>query len=183
MTTPASRPVATVNTQAQLLEGCRFCISQCELLLTMLSAEDFVLERNGSSVGTHLRHVLDRFQCFFNGLASCHIDYDARKRDQSIAASLDAAIFAFASISKRVDSIAGNGAVTNCLSVQESVHPEKSAVTISSTVERELMGLITHTTHHLAILALLMKSMGYTVDNDFGKAPSTILYERQQQST
>lgn len=138
--------------------------------------------RNGSSVGTHLRHVLDRFQCFFNGLPSCHIDYDARKRDQSIASNLDAALFAFTSISKRMEAIAGSTFVATELSVQESVHHEGPPVRISSSVERELMGLITHTTHHLAIIALLVKSMGYEVDKDLGKAASTILYERLPQS-
>jgi hypothetical protein len=51
-------------------------------------------------------------------------------------------------------------------------------VSITSTVDRELMALITHSIHHLAIIALIVKSYGYEMDDDFGKAPSTIVYER-----
>jgi hypothetical protein len=40
------------------------------------------------------------------------------------------------------------------------------------------MGLISHSTHHLAIIGLLAKSLGCQMDSDFGKAASTILYER-----
>ena len=39
------------------------------------------------------------------------------------------------------------------------------------------MGLVTHSIHHLAIIALIVKSYGYEMDSDFGKAASTILYE------
>lgn len=188
MTISISRPnaIADLNAQVQLVEGCRYCLTQCELLLKIVSPEDFALANNGASIGTHLRHVLDRFQCFFNGLATGHIDYDARKRDHAIATSPEAAAFALASISRRVETIASNTGNNNAenisavLSVQESVHHLGPAVTVGSTVERELMGLIVHATHHLAIIAMLARQMGYVVDKDFGKAPSTILYERQQ---
>src|SRR5437773_8305705 len=44
-------------------------------------------------VGGHLRHVLEFYECFLDGLESSHIDYDARKRDARIetcrAAALD----------------------------------------------------------------------------------------------
>lgn len=190
-----SRPSATadLDAQAQLVEGCRYCLTQCDLLLGMVSAEDFARANNGASVGTHLRHVFDRFQCFFNGLPTAHIDYDARKRDPAIAISLDAAAFALAATANRVEAIAsntGNNTGNNTgenhhsgynLTVRESVRYPGPAVTVGSTVERELMGLITHATHHLAIIAVLVKQMGYVVDEDFGKAPSTIHYEHQQQ--
>ena len=39
------------------------------------------------------------------------------------------------------------------------------------------MGLITHTTHHLAIMGMIARDLGYHLDDDFGKAPSTIVFE------
>ena len=79
------------------------------------------------------------------------------------------------------------------ITVRESVYHQGPSVEIPSTVDRELMGLISHSIHHLAhrahtaismndthlaIIALITKSFGYRLDSDFGKAPSTILYER-----
>lgn len=182
MANSVPRPVATLNSQAQLLEGCRFCINQCELLLRTLTPEDFSAGENGASVGAHLRHVIERFQCFFNGLSSSHIDYDGRKRDQLIANNLEAANFAFASINKRLESLEDLDPDLPVLSIQELVHHLGTPVNISSTLGRELLGLIAHTTHHLAIVALLAKSMGYELDRDFGKAPSTIQHERLGES-
>src|SRR5215469_9241177 len=37
--------------------------------------------------GAHLRHVLEFYHCFLDGLDSSHIDYDARRRDESIERS------------------------------------------------------------------------------------------------
>ena len=34
--------------------------------------------------GAHLRHVLDFYQCFLNGVGSSHIDYDSRRRDEAV---------------------------------------------------------------------------------------------------
>src|ERR1051326_1605385 len=41
--------------------------------------------------GAHLRHVLEFYQCFLDGLESSHIDYDARRRDKSAERSRSAA--------------------------------------------------------------------------------------------
>ena len=57
------------------------------------------------------------------------------------------------------------------------------AVEINSTLERELMGLVAHSIHHLAIIALLAKSFDHQMCSDFGKAPSAIVYEPSTPST
>src|ERR1051325_2547202 len=44
-----------------------------------------------SRAGAHLRHVLDFYRCFLDGLESSHIDYDARRREQAIECRCDAA--------------------------------------------------------------------------------------------
>ena len=164
---------------SQLILGCSHCIDQCQQLLELLSQEDYVASSKGnSSIGAHVRHVLDRFHCFFNGLTEEAINYDARKRDPEIENNLSAAEFSVTSVARRIQSLGETDFHDKVVSVQESVHHQGSSVAISSTVERELMGLITHSIHLLAIIALIAKSLGYSIDPDFGKAPSTIVYEQ-----
>jgi len=162
-----------------LIEGCLYCIEQCDQLLKLVSQDVFNKAAQGnSSVGAHIRHILDRFHCFFAGLREADIDYDARKRDKSIETSLQAATFALASIARRIEKIDLDASHGQTITVRETVHHLGSSLAIESTVERELMGLVTHSTHHLAIIVLITKSFGYELGNDFGKAPSTIVYER-----
>jgi len=161
---------------SQLIMGCRHCLDQCEELLSLISAEHYIeISVDGSSIGAHMRHILDRFQCFFLGLQDGCVDYDARKRDKSIESDLAVANSALSSIVRRVE---GLGLEDREVSVRAPVHAQGPSVTVPSTVDRELMGLVTHSVHHLAVLALVVRSFGYQLDRDFGKAPSTILYER-----
>jgi uncharacterized damage-inducible protein DinB len=163
----------------QLVKGCQHCLQQCELLLGLVSQESYSARSEPtSSIGAHVRHILDRFQCFFAGLQSGTINYDARKRDQSIEANLEAASFALSSVSRRIDTLDLSEVLGRTVAVRESVYHESPLAEIPSTFDRELTGLISHSTHHLAIIALIAKSLGYALDADFGKAPSTIVYER-----
>lgn len=166
------------DSQSQgLILGCRHGIQQCAELLQKLSQNSFTqTEKGSSSIGAHLRHVLERYQCFFAGLQSGCVDYDGRKRDKSIETNLEAATFALASVAKRIDELEAVASIP--LQVRESVHHCSPQVLLDSSVNRELMGLITHTTHHLAIMALLARGQGYQLPDDFGKAPSTLLHER-----
>lgn len=167
------------NSKLLLIGGCINCIEQCDQILTIVSQEDFTDDSKGSSsIGAHTRHILDRFHCFFAGLADASVDYDARKRDREIEQNLEAATFALASVARRVEQLRDSSLGNGLICVKESVLPFRPAVEISSTVERELMGLITHSIHHLAIISLLAKSLGHQLSSDFGKAPSTIVYER-----
>ncbi len=167
------------NTKSLLVAGCVNCIDQCDQLLNIISQSVYVdASKGGSSIGAHVRHILDRFHCFFTGLKMSSIDYDARKRDKEIEHNLEAATFALATVARRIDQLNQMQFPTELIRVRESVHPSNPAVEISSTAEREMMGLITHSIHHLAIIALIAKSFGYQMGTDFGKAPSTIVYER-----
>src|SRR4051812_20569224 len=41
----------------------------------------------GYKVGSHLRHILEFYECFLNGIECLRIDYDARRRDESVEIS------------------------------------------------------------------------------------------------
>ena len=179
-------PVALDSQETEinlLIKGGEHCVDQCEALLNMISEEAYVqLTQDSSSIGTHMRHVLDRFQCLLTGLPDKTVDYDARRRDKSIETNKAAARFAATTLKRRLRKLGRNleqGSEPDAeLLVRESVHHESPQVSVSSNLQRELMGLITHATHHLALMVMLGKQLGYEFDKDLGKAPSTIIHER-----
>lgn len=162
----------------QLRQGCHFCLQQCDQLLTVLSEKDYASSADKSSIGAHVRHILERFQCFLSGLNEGSIDYDARKRDRSLETNQEAAVFALSSVSRRVEELRLHEHSGQELNIRESVHPQLEPALASSSVERELVSLISHSIHHLAIIAMLARPLGYQFDSDFGKAPSTIIHEK-----
>jgi hypothetical protein len=57
--------------------------------------------------------------------------------------------------------------------------PAGLATTWSATsVTRELQFLASHTVHHYAVIAAMLRPQGVEPGNDFGVAPSTLEYER-----
>ena len=167
------------GSKSLLIGGCTNCIAQCDQILSIISQENFTDDPKGSSsIGAHVRHILDRFHCFFAGLAGASIDYDARKRDPEIEQNVEAAMFALGSVARRIERLHSLPFCSELIGVKESVLSSSPAVEINSTLERELMGLIAHSIHHLDIIAMLARSFGHHMDSDLGKAPSTIVYER-----
>src|SRR5690348_2830936 len=58
-------------------------------------------------VGSHLRHILEFYRCFLEGLDSSRIDYDSRRRDQAIELSRAAASKAIRSIVQALETRSG----------------------------------------------------------------------------
>src|SRR5438094_7698294 len=57
-------------------------------------------------VGGDLRHILEFYECFLDGLDTSHIDYDARKRDQAVETCRAAALGKIHSIMERMENSA-----------------------------------------------------------------------------
>lgn len=175
-----ARP-GTEGSASLLISGCSNCLAQCDQILTILSPKNFAEPAGESaSIGAHIRHILDRFHCLFAGLPAASIDYDDRKRDREIEHNLEAARFALATVRRRVEQLGELSSDAGLIRVREAVLPASPAVEIASTLDRELMSLITHSIHHLAVIVLIARSLGYEVDDDLGKAPSTLAFERSE---
>jgi len=132
----------------------------------------------GSSVGAHLRHCLDHYDCFLAGLEAGRIDYDARRRDLRLEQER------MAGIEKLNQLIAGLRAVMDRADTRVVVkmdcgdNEDEAAWWTDSSLRRELQFLISHTVHHYAIIKMVLTVRGLSVGPDFGIAPSTLRYHQ-----
>ena len=132
----------------------------------------------GASIGAHLRHILDFYSCFYTGLKTGCIDYDDRQRSSKIENEIETALQQILNVIEQLESLTNyeNSQVT----VQSSVEVMNDQSIGQSNIIRELQSLHSHTTHHMAIIAIALKLNNIDVDKNFGKAPSTIKYESAQ---
>ena len=159
-----------------LQQACDHGLLQCQQLLAELSLADYADKgAETAAIGAHVRHILERYLSFLAGLAEGCVDYDARDRDRSLEDSPQAATEALVSIRRRIQALQVD---SRALQVRESVLSGAPGGVAGSTVERELLALVSHTTHHLAMIAMLARPLGYNFGDDFGKAASTIIYEQ-----
>jgi len=170
-------PVSQCKSDSVLREACLECVDQCLEIIQLLPVETYQSSASGgSSIGTHMRHIIERIVCVLDGQEQGRVDYDHRARDPLLESDPTIAASTLATMQLRLEDLKPESAVT--IEVRESVQPDNPAVVVISTLDRELMSLISHTIHHLAIIALLSRGAGYPLRVEIGKAPSTLLYER-----
>lgn len=152
-------------------------LTQAEKLIGDLTDElfaDHTIPPFQSSVGKHIRHVLDFYQAFLTA-EDDKINYDHRDRSMAIETNRMHAIEAIGHIIHRFESV--QDADRRVLSNNDDGghrNPEH-AFSISS-VGRELQFLASHTVHHFAIIAIILVQQGYTPPRDFGVAASTLTH-------
>jgi len=128
-----------------------------------------------SSVGGHIRHCLDHTDALLRGAAEGFIDYDRRDRGTSVETDRVAAL---AEVNRQSAALTGLDATCSDTPVTVSLMLSGDGPVMHwrSTVGRELAFVLSHTIHHGAMVAAMVKVLGGTVPEGFGLAPSTIAY-------
>jgi hypothetical protein len=168
-----------------LIEDNQRCLHQGVELLHRCSDEDYVRKAGhcfNSSVGGHIRHIIDHYNCLFAGLAAvpARIDYDARGRDTIIEGHPATGIAALEKISSALGDLGDLGQDLHAeVLVKMDSGSEYRDHWAPSTLQRELQFLLSHTIHHYALIATICTVGGLDVPAHFGVAPSTLRYREQ----
>lgn len=130
-----------------------------------------------AGVGPHFRHCLDFYRCFLRDLDSGRVDYDTRERQPELETSVATALDAVESISAQLQALDEEQAM-QIIEVHHDEVPGEEAATSwqRSTVARELRFLASHTVHHYALIAHLVRELGVEPSEEFGVAPATLDY-------
>jgi len=144
-------------------------------LLAHLTRDQYRAPSTGhykSSIGMHIRHNLDHFIAFFEGLPAGRVDYESRKRDAGIEVSRDAAKDEIRKCLRRLSSLREQEDLSLAVR-EESDSGAKELRWLPSSVGRELQFLLGHTVHHHALIAMILNGQGLDLPEAFGVAPST----------
>lgn len=122
-----------------------------------------------SSIGSHIRHIYDFYDCALN-VEDGRVDLTARKRIASIENSCDSARDYFDAIISRLKAV---DALNNKeLVVIDDLGTGK--IEINYTYEALLAQGNSHTIHHYAIINYILDRLNITIeDSDFGYNPTT----------
>lgn len=128
-----------------------------------------------ASVGQHVRHTLEFYQCLF--AATDVVDYDQRKRDILIESSADHARVVIAAISDQLRMFSTDRE----LLLRAEVPSEMGTVNLPSSLLRELFYVLEHAIHHMALVRVLVKDVyeAFHLEEAFGVAYSTLAYRDQ----
>jgi hypothetical protein len=161
---------------ALLCEALSELLDELAGVIRGLTPEGYALRPVGvmpSSIGAHVRHNLDHLAAVLFDPGCRSLDYDTRERGTAVETDPAAALRAIAGLRTRLGAIR-----EECLDrpIELTFLPaaQGPAVRLTSSLGRELAYVISHTIHHNALIAAMVRTQGGTPPPRLGYAPSTL---------
>ena len=124
-----------------------------------------------SSIGVHMRHILDVFDCVLRGLESGVIDLSDRQRNEMAEIQVQAGIDYYSEIMSRLGQLEGAD-LDQVVQVRDDLG--LGMVTAKYTLAAALIQAHSHAIHHFASIGYIIAQLGISLpDGDFGYNPTT----------
>jgi hypothetical protein len=124
------------------------------------------------SIGRHVRHIIDMFLCLENGYPSGVVCYEQRKRDPRPEQSAPFAIDLIREIKSKI-----HRPDMELLIIGAYAGERGNQIRIPTNYQRELLFLLEHTIHHMALIRIGCMDIGIQLlPESFGVAPATLQY-------
>jgi len=124
-----------------------------------------------SSIGGHMRHILDIFDCLFEGLPNGEVDLSARKRNELVEVDTAEGIKYFLATISKLDQLKAVD-LDQLILVKDDLG--LGVVAQKYTLGSALIQAHSHAIHHFASLGYIIAQLGIELpDADFGYNPTT----------
>jgi hypothetical protein len=147
-------------------------------LLETIALPNFTRQRkiiSDATVGQHVRHIVEFYQCLQKGLPNNEINYDDRCRNVMIECDLIYAIGVLNQLKLFIKSIQNEQELL--LRANFSAAEDMDCI-IPTSLSRELAFVLDHSVHHLAIIKIALADDGHSFAEDFGVAAATLKYRQ-----
>ncbi|KEQ19500.1 DinB family protein [Endozoicomonas numazuensis] len=166
-----------------ILEGNQEAVEQLMGFVSGLSSEDYRFrdsELFQSTIGQHLRHVLDLYEAIRSPAVEGAVDYDLRRRGLLLEHEKNAGLAELKDLQQWLQALKADDLAVEVEMKTEVLLSENSSVRLKSSLARELIFASSHLTHHLALMATIAKVAGNNIDPSVGMAPATSSFTRSQ---
>ncbi|OQP41057.1 hypothetical protein A4H97_15785 [Niastella yeongjuensis] len=128
-----------------------------------------------NTIGQHVRHIIELFQCLENGYESGTVNYEKRKRDTLLETDKELAGRLLLDVHRGLNK--PNKTLTLEASYDEHV---TDSIAIDTNYFREIAYNLEHTIHHMALIRVgITEITNIQLPDNFGVASSTIKYRKQ----
>ncbi|MFV0574621.1 MAG: DinB family protein [Vibrio sp.] len=179
----ALKPNEKTNTQAHsFVTGNIEGIDQGLYLLEKLNDEQYQYAAKPyveSSTGAHLRHINDLYFALMAQEQNMGlINYDQRRRGALVETDRATGIQELLQIRNWLESLDQNDLFRSVRIQSETSIYQQQIFQMESTLQRELLFVSSHTTHHFSVIRVNAQACGIKTDNIFSYAPATASYLR-----
>jgi hypothetical protein len=164
-----------------LKESSEKILNQLIQLIDQLNENDYSTSLDilsGSSVGKHVRHIIEFYGCLLVGIETGTVNYDKRSRNRIVETDPDFTVQVLSDMLMRFRQMRFDKSLRLLIDLSTT----ESVSEIRTTYFRELAYNLEHAIHHMAIIKIATKVAfkHVHVDDNFGVAYSTINYQQQQ---
>lgn len=132
-----------------------------------------------SSIGVHMRHILDVFDCVFIGLESNNVDLSARKRNALVEQKINLGLDYFSEIITKLEDLKAEN-LDMIIQVKDDLG--LGVITANYTLASILIQAHSHAIHHFASIGYIISQLDINLpDADFGYNPTTPRTENIEQ--
>jgi hypothetical protein len=162
----------------QLQQAVNTVFVQLAESLVQISQQEYVQPCKtlfNNTIGQHVRHVIELFQCLEKGYEQGIVNYEKRKRDQDIETNKELASRLLLEIHS------GLGKPNKELTLEATYDDHATQpIAIQTNYFREIAYNLEHTIHHMALIRVgLTEVAAITLPENFGVASSTVKYKKQ----
>lgn len=162
----------------QLNQAVNNVFIQLSSSLDQLSGQEYIQPCNNLSnntIGQHVRHIIELFQCLEKGYDEGLVNYEKRKRDIAIETDKNLAASLLKEVYDQLDRPDKEMILEACY---DDLAAE--AIKIPTNYYREVAYNLEHTIHHMALIRVGIREVStIELPADFGVASSTVKYRKQ----
>ena len=164
-----------------MISYCKENLQQIRTLITSFQEEQYQYKSqllSDTSIGQHVRHILEFYLCLLNGVSRGLVNYDDRNRDLELEQNPS---FALAFIDKLCIDIQALNPDQELQLAGNFSSEVKTINAIKTSINRELAYCLEHSIHHQALIkiGLIEQKMDHLINDSFGIAPATIRYRQE----
>ncbi len=158
---------------------CKQNLQEIKNLISVLAPKEYVFESGlltRTTIGQHIRHILEFYVCLIKGSKHGLVNYDQRERNLSLETDQEYATHLIDAIC--IDLVELNYKASMQLVGNFSTSDIENAV-LETSFKRELAYCLEHSIHHQALIkiALIEQNLDHLINERFGVAPPTIRYK------
>lgn len=128
-----------------------------------------------NTIGQHVRHIIELFQCLEKGYPDSYVNYEKRKRDVTIETNKDLAL-------QLLQDIHSNLSRPDKELVLQASYDDHSTepISIKTNYYREIAYNLEHTIHHMALIRVGINEVAeIAIPENFGVASSTVKHRKE----
>jgi len=157
-----------------IIQSAIHTLNKSKVLLSSLSDEilsDHSVSPYYSCIGSHIRHILDFYNCVLNGIPGKFIDLTNRERDERMHSDCNFALANIELVIKAIQNLEGIN-TSQVLKVNDDLG--LGEVEIEYTLGAVLAQANSHAIHHYAIISYILDRLSIEIkDETFGYNPTT----------